>query len=59
LAALTIANGWRLVSVDGDFERFDGLERLPLPSPHPAANALVAAEGPDFAATDVLSALTG
>jgi hypothetical protein len=59
LAALTIANGWRLVSVDRDFERFDGLERLPLPSPHPAADALVAAEGQGFAATDVLSALTG
>jgi hypothetical protein len=44
LAALTIANGWRLVSVDRDFERFAGL---------------VAAEGQDFAATDVLSALTG
>ncbi len=28
LAALAIANGWRLVSFDRDFERFDGLERL-------------------------------
>jgi predicted nucleic acid-binding protein len=44
LAALTIANGWRLVSVDRNFERFDGL---------------VAAEGQDFGATDVLWALTG
>jgi toxin-antitoxin system PIN domain toxin len=31
LASLAIANGWRLVSFDRDFERFDGLERLPLP----------------------------
>ena len=31
LAALTIANGWRLVSFDRDFERFEGLVRLPLP----------------------------
>jgi len=31
LAALAIANGWRLVSFDRDFERFEGLERLPLP----------------------------
>ena len=31
LAALAIANGWRLVSFDRDFERFDGLERLALP----------------------------
>jgi len=30
LAALAIANGWRLVSFDRDFERFEGLERLPL-----------------------------
>lgn len=30
LAALAIANGWRLVSFDRDFERFDGLERLAL-----------------------------
>jgi uncharacterized protein len=28
LAALAIANGWRLVSFDRDFERFEGLERL-------------------------------
>ncbi|MCX5951715.1 MAG: PIN domain-containing protein [Cyanobacteria bacterium] len=31
LAALAIANGWRLVSFDRDFERFEGLERLQLP----------------------------
>ena len=31
LVALTIANGWRLVSFDRDFERFEGLVRLPLP----------------------------
>jgi toxin-antitoxin system PIN domain toxin len=31
LAALAIANGWRLVSFDRDFERFEGLVRLPLP----------------------------
>lgn len=31
LAALAIAHGWRLVSFDRDFERFAGLERLPLP----------------------------
>ena len=31
LAALAIANGWRLVSFDRDFERFEGLERLLLP----------------------------
>ena len=30
LAALAIANGWRLVSFDRDFERFEGLERLAL-----------------------------
>ena len=30
LAALAIANGWRLVSFDSDFERFEGLERLVL-----------------------------
>jgi hypothetical protein len=31
LAALAIANGWRLVSFDRDFKRFAALERLPLP----------------------------
>ena len=31
LAALAIANGWRLVSFDRDFERFAGLDRLLLP----------------------------
>ena len=31
LAALAIANGWRQVSFDRDFERFESLERLPLP----------------------------
>ena len=30
LAALAIANGWRLVSFDRDFERFEGLDRLVL-----------------------------
>jgi len=30
LAALTIANGWRLVSFDRDFARFECLERLAL-----------------------------
>ncbi len=30
LAALAISNGWRLVSFDRDFERFEGLERLTL-----------------------------
>jgi len=29
-AALAIATGWRLVSFDRDFERFEGLERLAL-----------------------------
>jgi len=28
LAAVAIANGWRLVSFDRDFERFEGLDRL-------------------------------
>mgnify|MGYP001337555038 CR=1 FL=1 len=32
LAALAISNGWRLVSFDRDFERFGGLQRLPLSS---------------------------
>ncbi|MFM8604373.1 MAG: TA system VapC family ribonuclease toxin [Cyanobium sp.] len=31
LAALAMANGWRLVSFDRDFERFAALERLALP----------------------------
>jgi hypothetical protein len=31
LAALAIANGWRLVSFGRDFERFEGLRRLSLP----------------------------
>ena len=31
LAAVAIANGWRLVSFDRDFERFQGLARLALP----------------------------
>jgi len=31
LAAVAIANGWRLVSFGRDFERFKGLERLALP----------------------------
>jgi uncharacterized protein len=31
LAALAMANGWRLVSFDRDFERFAALERLTLP----------------------------
>ena len=30
LAALAITHGWRLVSFDRDFERFEGLERLVL-----------------------------
>ena len=30
LAALAITHGWRLVSFDRDFERFEGLERLML-----------------------------
>ncbi len=30
LAALAIVNGWRLVSFDLDFERFEGLQRLEL-----------------------------
>jgi toxin-antitoxin system PIN domain toxin len=30
LAALAITNGWRLVSFDRDFERFQGLDRLAL-----------------------------
>lgn len=30
LAAFAMANGWRLVSFDRDFERFTGLERLVL-----------------------------
>ena len=28
LTALAIANGWRLVSFDRDFERFEGLQWL-------------------------------
>jgi toxin-antitoxin system PIN domain toxin len=32
LAALAIANGWRLVSFDRDFSRFAGLEWLHLPT---------------------------
>ena len=35
LAALAIANGWRLVSFDRDFERFEGLERLALRGARP------------------------
>ena len=35
LAALVIANGWRLVSFDRDFERFEGLERLALRGARP------------------------
>jgi predicted nucleic acid-binding protein len=31
LAAMAIAHGWRLVSFDRDFVRFEGLERLVLP----------------------------
>lgn len=31
LQALAMANGWRLVSFDQDFEQFEGLERLLLP----------------------------
>lgn len=31
LAAVAMANGWRLVSFDRDFERFEGLDRLALP----------------------------
>jgi toxin-antitoxin system PIN domain toxin len=31
LAALAIANGWRLVSFDREVERFEGVERLSLP----------------------------
>jgi len=31
LAAVAMANGWRLVSFDRDFERFEGLARLALP----------------------------
>ena len=31
LAAVAMANGWRLVSFDRDFERFERLERLALP----------------------------
>jgi predicted nucleic acid-binding protein len=30
LAAITIAEGWRLVSFDRDFGRFSGLSWLPL-----------------------------
>ena len=30
LAAVAMANGWRLVSFDRDFERFEGLARLEL-----------------------------
>ena len=32
LAAIAMANGWRLVSFDRDFERFEGLARLTLPT---------------------------
>ncbi len=35
LAAVAMANGWRLVSFDRDFERFEGLARLALPGPQP------------------------
>ena len=31
LAAVAMANGWRLVIFDRDFERFEGVERLELP----------------------------
>ncbi len=31
LAAVAMANGWRLVSFDRDFERFEGLAWLALP----------------------------
>jgi len=33
LAALALTNGWRLVSFDLDFSRFEGLDWLHLPSP--------------------------
>ena len=32
LAAIAMANGWRLVSFDRDFERFERLARLTLPA---------------------------
>ena len=32
LAAIAMANGWRLVTFDRDFERFEGLVRLTLPA---------------------------
>ena len=32
LSAIAMANGWRLVSFDLNFERFEGLERLTLPA---------------------------
>ena len=32
LAAIAMANGWRLVSFDRDFERIEGLARLTLPA---------------------------
>ena len=35
LAALAITNGWRLVSFDRDFERFEGLKRLALAEQRP------------------------
>ena len=35
LAALAIANGWRLVSFDRDFERFQGLQWLQPGCPPP------------------------
>lgn len=31
IAAVAMANGWRLVSFDRDFDRFEGLEGLALP----------------------------
>ena len=32
LAAIAMANGWRLVSFDRDFDRFEDLARLTLPA---------------------------
>ena len=31
IAAVAMANAWRLVSLDRDFDRFEGLEELTLP----------------------------
>ncbi|MFN9644158.1 MAG: TA system VapC family ribonuclease toxin [Cyanobacteriota bacterium] len=45
LAALAIANGWRLVSFDRDFEQFEALNRLSLPGSQPGGGSATAGRG--------------